>query len=646
MRYVRLAEGLTKYELVPETEDIWQHIKTNNKDYYVSLFQYNDEHYKLWKEKRTVSGIKDVTTNRLFFDFDDKENPQKAKEDALTLISRLLAKGIKADNIQVAFSGNKGFSVEIESGSRFTQEEFKNVTFALASDLTTFDRVVNDSQRLTRVVGTKHPKSNLYKFPLTINQLSELPISEIKKLASDIDNIDETVMSGWTQIELPESFNELKVSKKKEESKVSTVDAHDLDMKQKPKWLTEAKYALQEGYFLPGERNNAFMILASTYKNQGFNKEIVYRMLKGVAEVQSARNNQERYSDDELWNNVVEAVFKPDWKGGVYSYENTPLLQEVTKRLGLAVPKKDDDGIVPLGSVSSVFKKFATDIDTNTIKLGIPAIDNDVRVTTSMLVGLVSPPGGGKSTVSFEIINNASKANIKSMFFSMDMGAPLVFQRLIQKHTGLYSKKIFEMYKNNDSKIKEIETNLSKEYDNVSFCFKSGLTVEEIRDYILKEQERVGEKIKLVVIDYLECVSSGFSDPTSSGAYVTQKLKDIANELELTVLLLLQPPKVAGDPSDEISSYTKIKGSSVIQQACSIIFSMWRPGFSSRNPGTDKYVCFAVLKNRMGSLGQYDFAWDGLTGSITELDDIEKAELDELRKRIAAEKAAKESGGL
>ena len=109
-------------------------------------------------------------------------------------------------------------------------------------------------------------------------------------------------------------------------------------------------------------------------------------------------------------------------------------------------------------------------------------------------------------------------------------------------------------------------------------------------------------------------------------------------------MLLLQPPKVAGDPSDELLSYTKIKGSSVIQQACSVILSMWRPGFSPKTPGDDKFVCFAVLKNRMGSLGQYEFSWNGLTGAITELNEDQRDHLDSVRQRKAAEKAAQESG--
>ena len=636
--YLRLSEGLYKSKLIPVTDDIWNHIDSNDKDYYISIYQYNEDQYKQFKKTHSVAGIRDVTTQKLLFDFDNQSNPEDSRQDAITLVSRLIKEGFKQDNIQIYFSGSKGFGVEVLTDKSLTPDEFKNITRSLAGDLKTFDAVVSDPARVVRVLGTKHPKSGLYKFPLSVEQLTEFDVAIIKEKASSVDNIDPDVMNGWIQVELPENVYNLRI--KKEEKKTVQVEIHDLDMSLKPKWLLESKYALQQGYFGSGERNTAFMILASTYKNQGFPKEITYRILKGVAELQSERNNVERYSDKELWNNVVNVVYKPDWKGGMYSYENTPLLQEVTKRLGLNPPKIEDNPSVPLSNISDIFRKFAINIDKNTIKLGIDAIDNDVKVTTSMLVGLVAPPGAGKTSLSLDIMNTTSRLGIKTMFFSMDMGAPLVFQRLIQKHTGLHSKKIFEMYKNSDTSLPELENRVLKEYENVSFCFRSGLTVEEIRDIVVKQQEDTGEKIKLVVVDYLECVSSQFSDATASGQYVVQKLKDMANDLECTVLLLLQPQKLAGDPSDEITSYIRIKGSSAIQQACSIIFSMWRPGFSPKNPENDRFVSIAVLKNRMGSLAHYDFSWNGLTGEICEMDECEKEELDELRARKEAEKNA------
>jgi hypothetical protein len=639
VKYIRLVQGLTNSKLIPITENVWDHIVSNNKDYYVSIYNYNDEHYKKFKETGSVSGIRDVTTNKLVFDFDDSNNTENARQDAITLVSRLMSEGVSENSIQVAFSGSKGFGIQIDTNEEFTPDEFKNITSGLAGDLKTFDKVVSDPNRIIRVVGTRHQKSNLYKMPLSISQLTEMDVESIKKLAASIDNVDEDLIDSWTPTRLPPKILSLK--DKKEEKKTEVV-VSDLDLSQKPKWLSDAKYALQQGYFGSGERNTAFMILAATYKSQGFPKEIIYRMLKGVAELQAKRNNVERYSDEELYNNIVEVVCSPNWKGGTYSYENTPLLQEVTRRLGLKVPQKEELPLVPVSSVGSIFKKFATEIESNTIKLGIDEVDNDVRITTSMLVGLLAAPSAGKTSISMSVLNTVSKAGLRSIFFSLDMGAPLVYQRLIQKHTGVYSSKLFEMYRKSDPKIFEFEKKVAEEYKNVSFCFSSGVTVDDIREMVIAEQERTGEKVKLIVVDYLENISGPYSDPTANTALIAQKLKDIANELELTVLLLLQTQKQGGDPSEELVSMRSIKGSSAIEQACSVIFTMNRPGFSPKNPEDDKYLSILVVKNRMGQLSSYDFRWDGLTGSIRSLTEEERVELHEFKKKKAAEKASQE----
>jgi hypothetical protein len=88
-----------------------------------------------------------------------------------------------------------------------------------------------------------------------------------------------------------------------------------------------------------------------------------------------------------------------------------------------------------------------------------------------------------------------------------------------------------------------------------------------------------------------------------------------------------------------------IKGSGQIEQAASVILTMWRPGFGPNNVEDDRFMSLAVVKNRMGQLGKYDFSWDGLRGTIGHLSDEGRVDLEELIKRRALEKAAKENGG-
>lgn len=645
--YVRLSEGLNKYHLIPDTENIWDHITNKQKDYYLSIFKYNEDQYGQWKKTKSVAGMKDVLTDRIILDFDNESDVESAKNDAIIAMDRIQKLGVPKEHIDLSFSGQKGFGIEFKVDKYLTQEEFKRTVFNIAGDLKTFDTVVNDSQRVVRVVGTKHQKSGLYKFPLTLEQLQELPVDTIKEMAVDIDaNYDEKLFEGHNINAKTYISPELYAAPKKVENPFKgAVEATELDLGNKPRWLTAAKYALQEGYFATGEgvRNTAFMILAATYKNQGFSQEIVYRMLKGVAEKQAVRNNSDRFPDEELWNNITKVVFSPTWNGGQFAKDH-PLLLETTKRLGLPT-EGDDKYMVNIGDVGGIFKNFAENIDKNTMKLGVDKIDKNVRITTSMVVGLLGAPSSGKTTLAINFLNYCSINSVKSIFFSLDMGAPLVFQRLIQRHKGMKGDDVFTAYKNKDAKtINEIEMMMDEQYKNVSYCFKTGLTVEDLRAQILNEQERSGEKVKLVVVDYLECISGPYSDATANTALIAQKLKDIANDLELTIVVLLQPQKHAGDPSDELLTYRNIKGSSAVEQAASIVLSVWRPGFSARNPQNDRFMSMAVLKNRMGGLSQFDFKWNGLTGTITDLDHGDEHDLKDLRDAKTAEKDT--SGGF
>lgn len=637
VEYVRFSEGLSNYKLIPK-EEVYNHVTNENKDYYVSVFYYNEDHYKRFKETGSISGIKDVVTDQLIFDFDHKEDLNKAKEDASLLVNRLLNNRFHESSLEIAFSGNKGFHVTVFLQDKLSPQEIKSVASYFAEDLPTFDKVVYDPNRIIRLTYTKNQKSGLYKVPISKKELESLSVEEIKKKAKSIAWCKEVE---YSPSKLPEDLLKKAQANTIAQDLSNEQKIYDtLDLTKKPKWLTPARFALQEGFFVEGERNSALMILAATYKYQGFDKLIAYRMLKGVAELQALRTNSERFPEKEIWNNIINTVYSDDWRGGVFA-EDHPLLVAVTKRLNLPTQKElnDPTTVYKIENVFASFKEFAQNIDKNTIELGIPEIDSEVRLTTSMVIGLLAAPSGGKTSIALNIINSASKKGVKSMFFSMDTAAPLLFQRLIQKHTQMTSDDIFAVYKSqHEEKIEKIESTLSSNYENVLFSFSTSLTVDDIRQSIIDTQQKIGDRIKLVCIDYLECIQSPYSDPTASSAYNVQKLKDIANDLDVAILLLLQPQKQAGDPSEELLSMRNIKGASAIEQACSVVFTMWRPGFNPQERENDRFLSIAVVKNRMGPLGSWDFRWNGLTGKIENLDSYDSEVLKEIREQKAREK--------
>jgi hypothetical protein len=641
-KYLRICKGVTdRGQLIPADANVHDYINDKN-DWYRSLYYYNDEHYKQFKESGTIKGITDVETDRLVWDFDSKDNLEAARADAVELCSRLMSHGIPSNDLRICFSGRKGFAVEVLTQQTFNVKEFRNITASLAEGLSTYDPVVSNASRIVRVEGTKHQESGLFKRPLNIEQLSDTPINMIKEWASNLHDIP-VGEEDWKQVVLPEVIVDMKRDREAEK-KVDLIRT-DLDFNAKPKGFTNCKYAIMNGFFEEGSRSTCLTALAATCKAQNYPKLTTYYMLKGAAEAQSSRTGGEKFPKEEIWNNIISQVYSPTWKGGQYTCKSDPVLKKICDSLGEHKCKADEDKIfVELGDISTRFADFAINIEKNTIKLGIPEVDDQVQLMTGSTVGLLGAPSSGKTSALLTFLNNASKAGIPSVFYSMDMAAHIVYLKLIQKHTGKQRHEVFEAYKHDKRQVAEWDELLREEYKHVKFSFRTGNTTEDMKNAILRHEEAIGEKVKLVGYDYLECIQGPYSDATANSAVIANQIKDIGNDLNVLNMLLLQPQKHAGDPSEPLLSMRNVKGSSVIEQACATILTIYRDGFSPKTPEKDKFITISTVKDRMGSLASIDLGWKGLTGTIYSLEDSEQEELKELRAEKKAAKAAAAAG--
>lgn len=237
------------------------------------------------------------------------------------------------------------------------------------------------------------------------------------------------------------------------------------------------------------------------------------------------------------------------------------------------------------------------------------------------------------TSIGLTILNNTSVLGDHSIFFSYDMSKYDVYQKLIQKHTKKNRDALYKIYKEGTKEEQAVlSTAVTKEYKNVRFVYKTGQTIEEMRNTILSTEKKLGINIRLVIVDYLELVQSKFSDPTQSSAEVIQGLREIAINMNKAVIVFLQPNKMSSTIDLPILSYNAAKGSSAIAQACTAMLTIHRPGYSSRTPENDKFLSIDCVKNRAGPLFSSDMYWDGLTGSIRDLDDVERLHLREVRK--------------
>lgn len=653
-KYVRIVKNLNSVgKLIPVDENPYNYVTDQDQDYYVGIYEYNLEQFEhsekiIEKDGRPrrqgIAGITDVVTKKLVFDI-DSGNLETAQKDAVKMLDKLIEKGIGLDYINISFSGSKGFFLEVNHKTELTPDQHKTIALGLAQEAgVKIDPVVYNASRYFRLDFTKHPESGLFKTPLSESWLRNKDIEFIKKQAS-IKVKPPTNPGRRTQ--LPTSILLMKPKEKEvkevlpfEISEDGKLDISDIDLSKRPQWLSPAKFLLRNGVFTSGNRNTAFMVMGSTYKNQGYSKIENYHLLKAMAEIQSKRTGQIKFEAKEIYKNIIEVIYSDTWKGGQYSYEKTPLLQETTKIYGLTEKEETDENPVKLFSeIAPKFKSFVCNIDSNTIKTGIKTIDDNVFLSTGTNVHLLGAASSGKSSILLEILRNTSANDICSVFFSLDMASTRIFEKILYTETGMKRDELYKLFKNNQED--ELLKIINKKYKNVYFYDKSQPTVDEMRSYILKVEEETGKKVKLVCIDYFERIYSEEENETANSKRVAGKLQDLVNDMSICLITLVQPNKASGDASVPIYSYCNTKGSAFLYQSARVIMSIHREGFSPRSIDDDKFLTLNVLKNDLGEIGSYDLGWQGKRGTVHELNQIETESLQKLRSKLQSDKEDK-----
>lgn len=640
MMFVNLRNGLSsKPALIAESEDLSKYI-TKNSDWYRSLYKYTAEQKQKIEETGSVSGIRDTLTDTLFFDFDSKDDVEKARQDALTAATRLVENGIDEDSIACYFTGSKGFSLEVTLDELLTPEQFKATVFHVAGDLESFDKVVNDPNRIVRIANTKHNKSGLYKIPLTPEELSETALDDIRLIAKNPRSESRLLKVS----KLPES---LRVKLKKEKSiesiaKELTFDISSVDMKARPKGIDEARWLLINGFFRvgEGERHYAMLCLAATYKNQGYPLEHCNAFLRAVAETQAKRTGEEIFEEEKI-DLITKQVYGPGWQGGMFTTKDpTNWLAKYAVKMGLKLDRSDE-GPMQIVDVEDEFTHYVKNIEQNTVLTGIPFIDRKMPLTVGTNAAILGAPGSGKTTLALNILKNCSKKNMTTVFFSLDMHRKRMFEKIMYDVTGLNRADLYDAFK--QGRGKELVKQMKEQYSNIWFYDRSGTSPAHMAEYIRQVEAHTGTKVKLVMIDYLERVASEKSSDTEASKDIAQKIQDLVMDLDIASITLVQPNKNAysAGPDAPLENLSAIKGSSYLTQSYRNIISLWRPGYSPTLSEYDKFMELAILKNDLGELGKTIMGFDGAKGRIRDLEDFEMGEYKELmimKKQMQAQK--------
>lgn len=273
----------------------------NFSDTYSTIYKY---------DSKRQDGANIIAPLYIDLDIDDLEHDfEKLRRDVLLLCRRLKTLfNLTDDNIQLYFSGSKGFHIIVPhtifgiKPCKDLNDKYKLVALELKSYTITksVDTRIYDSKRLFREPNTVNTKTNLYKVPISLDQIREITYEDLIAYASEPK--DMITVNAKHNPKSEEAFNQL-IESIKERQKKTVNHKVARQMLENKELLPCVKYILQNGA-QKGGRNNTTMALASAlYQRQPDNRDEVLDIMKSW----NSTKLDDPLDDRELENTVLSA---------------------------------------------------------------------------------------------------------------------------------------------------------------------------------------------------------------------------------------------------------------------------------------------------------------------------------------------------
>ena len=259
------------------------------------------------------------------------------------------------------------------------------------------------------------------------------------------------------------------------------------------------------------------------------------------------------------------------------------------------------------------------------ISSGFSAIDAKLSgLNKSDLILLAARPGMGKTSLALNIALNVGKNSGKTVaMFSLEMSKEQLALRLLSSEALVESNRLLtgELRESDWMKVAEAAGVLSRA--DIRLDDNPLLTVSD-----MNAKCRRLDNLGLVVIDYLQLMSSAGGCMKHSGesrqqavSDISRMLKIMAKELQVPVLCLSQLSRANEKRDDKRPMLSDLRESGAIEQDADIVLFIFREDYYSPDSDKRNIAELIVAKNRHGETGKVELKW---MPEFTTFDTLEK----------------------
>lgn len=565
--------------LIPESQIIDILLKHGKKEaVYKSLYLYDEEGKEYHKIKRT---FKDFLGKRyiksVLIDIDKGQNTDDyTLNKTRSVLFELEELGVQQRSYQIYFSGT-GYHIEI-NGEVFNFPEGNNdLPFIVKETMNNLfndvDLSVYNRTAIYRCENTLNQKSNLYKIPLSHEQIQMCDAEDILKNAQQQSSI--ALEPTWGDGELEDKVI-------KEIPKVRILQSNAEPNNIVPCVQKMYKLGPEEG-----SRNNTLMRIASHFFRHGIPSEAAKAALL-------------HWNGNQLQDSVVIKKVEDTYKGN-YKYGCKDVLMEKHcqpncihyKRKDYLVDVKSSDELQ-----SELASRLETDFSGRVIDLAklFGVEDKDATVYPGELVTIFGSTGANKTALAQNIVlgYNAEddeikrEAQIPTLFLSLELSGFVMHRRNLQIVSDTSKDDVVKNYQ-------QLYEHHKEELSHIIMQSVSP-TIQQIQEKIKQLQP------KCVVIDYIDLVDVPYNKRGEYEKlnYISHSLSNIAVNEDI---IIIQISQVSRDYSrNQIMDLYAAKGSGAIENASRKVI-----GITGSSETADKRM--SIYKNSDGDLFEVDLNW-------------------------------------
>jgi replicative DNA helicase len=247
------------------------------------------------------------------------------------------------------------------------------------------------------------------------------------------------------------------------------------------------------------------------------------------------------------------------------------------------------------------------------LSTGLRDLDKKISgLNKSDLLLIAARPGMGKSSIALNIALSVAKNTDKAVvLFNLEMSKLQLAMRLLSTESFVDNQKLLTGKLSDDEWNKLSIASSALSQTNIRIDDNPSITVAEM-NAICRRVDNLG----LVIIDYLQLMTSAGGNTSSAGANrvtivgeISRALKIMAKELNVPVICLSQLSRANESRTDKRPILSDLRESGSIEQDADSVMFIYRDDYYNENSEEKNIAEIIVAKNRHGETGTVKLQW-------------------------------------